>query len=118
MQGEEREYRPKDFPGVVVTIKSPTEREKRRLFALRGGDDAWADKAVERHVVAVAGHTHRGRAVTTAAELSEYGSSGLFADVVNEIITEVSLTEGEGGPSGAPSGSSGAASSTGGAGTA
>ncbi len=116
MQGEEREYRPTAFPGVVVTLKSPTEREKRRLFRL--GGDEMVEAALAAHVVKVTGHTCRGCTPTTAKDFIEYGDGVLVAVVASEILTEVSLTEGEGGPSGAPSGSSGAASSTEGAGTA
>ena len=67
MQGEEREFRPVAFPGVVVTLKSPTEREKRRLFRL--GGDEMVEAALAAHVVKVAGHTCRGRTPTTPAEM-------------------------------------------------
>lgn len=117
MQGEKREYRPKKFPGVVVTIKSPTERERRALGRLAKSDDEYAETVIRNHVLSVEGHEHRGRKPTTPEAFVEYGDTYLVADIAEEVLLEASLTVGESKPSGEPSGSSKAESSTEGSGT-
>lgn len=127
-QGKQRSYAVTSRTGVKATIKTPTERDRRRIFAKMkdasiGAEDlgdvlSWQEDVVSEYVTGLEAYEHRGRKITTGEECAEYGETPVIAELAAEVIAEVSLTVGEERPSGAPSASSGAASSTEGPGTA
>lgn len=109
-QGEAREYALKSRPGVKVTIRTPTERMRRRLTPkerpaeedLSGFFD-WAALVVSATVEGVAGYEHRGREIATGADLAEYGETEPLVEVAGEAYSELSLSEAARKNSGAPS---------------
>lgn len=115
VQGETREYALKNRPGVIAHVKTPTERDRRRIFSWMestgaradtlGGIVEWQEKVVTAHVTKFSGEplVHRGRTIATGAELAEYGDTIDVADLASEIVAEGSLSAGEGRPSGEPS---------------
>ena len=115
-QGETREYALKSRPGVIAHVKTPTERDRRRIFAWMesagekaetfGALIAWQEKVVEAHVSKFSGEPLecRGRAITNGKDLAEYGETKDVAELAAEIVAEASLSAGEETPSGELSG--------------
>lgn len=99
-QGETRDYALKARPGAVVSIKTPTERQRRKLMPrerpteqdLTGFFD-WCALIVSAQVVAVTGYENRGVKISTGADLAEYGDDATLIEVATEIYNEISLTE-------------------------
>ena len=121
--GGEREYIPVAFGNrdsedpVTVTIKDPTEGEKRRITLLQteigfeDGEmltdssgaplinltlDAMAKfqvHAITNHVVSVKNYTVRDVEITDGEELSEHGETEFLAEVALEITTAMSLAQ-------------------------
>jgi hypothetical protein len=131
LQGAERPWSPPEhrdredkvlrgaLPELVFTLRTPSERDRRRMFAEKskyGGDDEgfylWAEIIAKRHVMHVPEHVHRQRRITTIEDFIEYGDSVILAQLAEELSAETSLSEDARKNSGAPSGSSSPASST------
>lgn len=109
----------KDKDPVVVTIKDPTEGEKRQLMILqselgyengemiRGLDGLpqvhitveamhkFQQRAVTKHVVSVKNYCVRGVEILDGNSLAEHGETELIAEVCLEITTGFSLTDEE-----------------------
>jgi len=102
---------------VSITIKDPSEGEKRRLTLLQteiGFEDGemltdasgspiinltldamakFQAHAITSHVVKVENYTVREIAITTGADLSEHGETEFLAEVALEITTAMSLDQ-------------------------
>ena len=93
----------KDPQPVTVTIRNPTEREKREAYGMArvvGSDRmdlnaTWHD-AIKRHVTKVVNYIDaKGEPITNGAELAEHGETAFVMDVGPEILGAYSLTEEE-----------------------
>ena len=124
--GGRREYIPEVFENredpdpLKVTIKDPTEAEKRemvkrqtalltdgsgapildehgnpRISVNMDGMLAWQLAAVTAHVEAMSGYEVRGIDIDTGAKLAEHGETELISEIALEILTGAGLTEGE-----------------------
>lgn len=119
--GDTREWTPTtwdnhlDQDPIVITIKQPSEREKRALLAGRkttyqmGTEDGekpriemdtgeisrMNEKAVESFVVKVTNYSVGGVDITDGAKLAEFGEFDIVRDAADEIMAGLEMTDAE-----------------------
>lgn len=122
-QGAERVYCPeiegsRDH-GVRITIRNPTNRDKREVFPIYNREPdslEWAYSLINRCVCKVSGYSFvdaKGdtRPIETADDLINHGEDDVIGDLAGELLTAASLQEDERKNSERPSASTQAATS-------